>query len=122
MGAACEFGRPVATTWEGGAVPITRRKCACLIAGAGAILRLPQWASAAEGPSADRLQDWLSANAIPVRNADALDEDWRDLEPLADRIRDARIVQLGEPSHGAGSAFAAKVRLVKFLHQRMDFD
>jgi erythromycin esterase len=103
-------------------VPITRRKCACLIAGAGAILRLPKWASAAAAPSADRLQDWLSANAITVRNADALDEDWRDLEPLADRIRDARIVQLGEPSHGAGSAFAAKVRLVKFLHQRMGFD
>jgi erythromycin esterase-like protein len=29
---------------------------------------------------------------------------------------------MGEPSHGAGSAFAAKVRLIKFLHQRMGFD
>lgn len=32
------------------------------------------------------------------------------------------MVQLGEPSHGAGGSFAAKVRLIKFLHQRMGFD
>jgi erythromycin esterase len=32
------------------------------------------------------------------------------------------VVQLGEPSHGAGGSFAAKVRLIEFLHQRMGFD
>jgi erythromycin esterase len=31
-------------------------------------------------------------------------------------------VQLGEPSHGAGSSFAAKARLIKFLHRRLGFD
>lgn len=51
-----------------------------------------------------------------------MDEDFSDLEPLLDAIGSARVVQLGEPSHGAGSAFAAKVRLIKFLHQRMGFD
>ena len=29
---------------------------------------------------------------------------------------------LGEPSHGAGTAFAAKVHLVRLLHQRLGFD
>lgn len=29
---------------------------------------------------------------------------------------------LGEPSHGAGAAFAAKVRLVRLLHERLGFD
>ncbi len=32
------------------------------------------------------------------------------------------MVQLGEPSHNAGTCFSAKARLIKFLHQRMKFD
>jgi erythromycin esterase len=31
-------------------------------------------------------------------------------------------VQLGEPSHNAGTCFSAKARLIKFLHQRLNFD
>jgi hypothetical protein len=68
------------------------------------------------------LQKWIKANAIAVRTVDALDEDFSDLEPLANLVANVRVVQLGEPSHGAGTSFAAKVRLIKFLHQRMGFD
>lgn len=70
----------------------------------------------------DALQAWISQHAIIVRSIDPMDENFSDLEPLIDAIGSARVVQLGEPSHGAGSAFAAKVRLVKFLHRRMGFD
>jgi erythromycin esterase len=45
-----------------------------------------------------------------------------DLEPLARAIGDARIVMLGESSHGDGTTNLAKTRLVKFLHERMGFD
>ncbi|MGH8174788.1 MAG: erythromycin esterase family protein [Steroidobacter sp.] len=61
-------------------------------------------------------------HAVVVRSIDAADEDFTDLEPLMDAIGSAQVVQLGEPSHGAGGSFAAKVRLIKFLHQRMGFD
>jgi erythromycin esterase len=70
----------------------------------------------------DALQAWLEAHVSPVRAIDAADEDFADLEPLGAAIGPARVVQLGEPSHGAGSCFAAKARIVKYLHQRLGFD
>ncbi|MBI4167219.1 MAG: erythromycin esterase family protein [Acidobacteria bacterium] len=73
-------------------------------------------------PSEDELQKWIAGRAVAVRTIDPADEDFHDLDPLIDAIGSARVVQLGEPSHGAGGSFAAKVRLIKFLHQRMGFD
>jgi erythromycin esterase len=70
----------------------------------------------------DALQTWIAAHAIAIRSIDPQDEDFSDLEPLMQAIGSARVVQLGEPSHGAGSVFGAKARLIKFLHQRMGFD
>jgi erythromycin esterase len=69
----------------------------------------------------DALQDWLALHARPLRTIDPRDEDFADLEPVAAAIGKARVVQLGEPSHNAGSCFAAKARLIKFLHQRLKF-
>jgi erythromycin esterase len=106
---------------SGKAFPITRRTLLASV-GASAIFGLPELTSSAWAQSSDVLQDWLRANAIAVRTVDALDEDFSDLEPLANFIADARVVQLGEPSHGAGTSFAAKVRLIKFLHRRKGFD
>jgi erythromycin esterase len=72
--------------------------------------------------TADPLQAWLLKHAVAVRSIDPKDEDFSDLEPLIGAIGSARVVQMGEPSHGAGAAFAAKARIIKFLHQRMGFD
>lgn len=79
---------------------------------------------AADGARAqDTLPAWLQAQVRPVRTIDFNDDDnVSDLEPLANAIGGARVVQLGEPSHGAGSSFAAKARIVKFLHKRLGFD
>jgi erythromycin esterase len=81
-------------------------------------------ASAALAPARaqDPLTAWLAAHAVRIRTTDPADEKFSDLLPLAHAIGSARIVQLGEPSHGAGTAFAAKARLTKFLHRRLGFD
>jgi erythromycin esterase len=69
----------------------------------------------------DALDTWIAEAASPLRSIDPLDDD-ADLGPLADAIGDARLVQLGEASHSAGSGFSAKARVVRFLHERLGFD
>lgn len=69
----------------------------------------------------------LSAGAqtlapTPVATIDPTVDDFTDLAPLARDIGDARIVMLGEPSHGEGAAFIAKARVIRFLHDRLGFD
>jgi len=64
---------------------------------------------------------WLRANASRIRTPDP-DDDFSDLEPLVKMIGDARVVALGEDSHGTHEFFAMKDRLVRFLEQRMGFN
>ena len=67
---------------------------------------------------------WLSRSAVAIRSIDptVAHDGFADLEPLKAAIGSARVVVLGEQSHGDGATFLAKGRLVKFLHQRMGFD
>lgn len=58
----------------------------------------------------------------PVRSIDPADGDFSDLAPLVQAIGKARVVQLGEATHGDGATFLAKARLIRFLHQAMGFD
>ncbi|QDU64196.1 Erythromycin esterase [Planctomycetes bacterium Pan216] len=69
----------------------------------------------------DRVE-WLQENAVRIDSIDPANEDFSDLQPLKEMIGDARVVMLGEQSHGDGATFLAKTRLIKFLHQEMDFD
>jgi erythromycin esterase len=66
--------------------------------------------------------DWLKQHSIAVRTVDPADDDFSDLEPLRLAIGDARVVQLGEQSHGDGACFLAKCRLIRFLHAELGFD
>lgn len=65
---------------------------------------------------------WLQRNVVRVSSAGPGNEDFSDLESLKADIGDARLVMLGEQTHGDGTTFLAKVRLIKFLHREMGFD
>ncbi len=59
---------------------------------------------------------------IPIKSISPNDIEFSDLQPLKKAIGNARIVMLGEQNHGDGSSIAARVRLVKFLHEEMGFN
>jgi erythromycin esterase len=72
--------------------------------------------------TAERLRvGWLQQHARTI-TIDPADDDDVDLMALAEAIGNARVVLLGEQSHGDGSTFLAKSRIVKFLHKQMGFD
>ena len=56
-----------------------------------------------------------------VRSISPTDADFRDLEFLKAEIGPARVVMLGEPTHGEGNVFEAKIRLLRFLREQMGF-
>jgi erythromycin esterase-like protein len=57
-----------------------------------------------------------------IRSIDPVDTTFADLNFLMSSLHDKRIVCLGEESHYKGEAHLAKSRLIKFLHERMNFD
>ncbi len=65
---------------------------------------------------------WLDDAATPIRTIVPQDDDYSDLEPLRIAIGDARVVMLGEQTHGDGATFLLKSRLVRFLHEQMGFN
>ncbi|AII51480.1 erythromycin esterase family protein [Hymenobacter sp. APR13] len=56
-----------------------------------------------------------------IRSISPADTDFSDLEFLRQEIGRARVVMLGEPTHGVGTATEAKIRLIRFLKERMGF-
>lgn len=62
------------------------------------------------------------ATTVEIASIDPANEAFEDLEPLKALIGDARVVVLGEQSHGDGAVFTCKVRLIKWLHQELGFD
>jgi len=65
---------------------------------------------------------WLKNHAAAIRSIDPDDADFTDLEPFRRAIGNARIVLLGEQTHGDGATFHAKTRLIRFLHEKCGFD
>lgn len=76
----------------------------------------------AQTDSPEQRVAWLREHAVRPRSIDPADRDYADLEAFATAIGDARVVLLGEASHGDGATMSAKGRIVQFLHQRKNFD
>lgn len=73
----------------------------------------------ADGPTPEQIA-WIKHNAVVVKTPVA-GNGFDDLQPLKKMIGDARIVALGEGTHGTREFFQMKHRLVEFLAGQMGF-
>lgn len=65
---------------------------------------------------------WIRANHQTLTTLDANSPDDSDLAFLQKNLSGKRIVGLGESGHGVSEFSAAKVRLVKYMHEHLGFD
>jgi erythromycin esterase-like protein len=64
--------------------------------------------------------DWAKRHAIPLKTVEA-GHGFEDMEPLRGVVDSARIVALGEATHGTREFFQMKHRMVEFLATQMGF-
>lgn len=83
-------------------------------------LRVP-WRRADDGADLDEAIDWLRGRAHEVSTTEPGAGDFTDLEWLRDAVGDARLVALGEATHGTHEFFAMKLRLLQFLVEELGF-
>lgn len=61
-------------------------------------------------------------NTYPIRSISPNDTTYDDLNFLAEKLDNKKVVLLGESAHGDGSTFKAKTRLIKFLHEELGYN
>lgn len=64
----------------------------------------------------------ISEQIINLGAVSENNEDYADYSALKDLLKDVEIVMLGEQSHGEGTGYETKIKLIKYLHQELDFD
>lgn len=64
--------------------------------------------------------DWIRAHAVPLQTPEA-GHGFRDMQPLKQVVGNARIVALGEATHGTHEFFQFKHRMLEFLATEMGF-
>jgi erythromycin esterase len=83
-------------------------------------LSTPPPPSSVTAPSAVEAQ-WLRDRSRPLRSV-VVDTDFSDLAFLENELAGKRIVQLGESSHGAREFNMMKVRMIKYMHEKLGYD
>lgn len=67
-------------------------------------------------------EQFVRASVKQMHGIDPLSVDTMDMAILAKAIGEARVVMLGEQDHGDANTFKAKLRIIKYLHEKMDFN
>lgn len=68
------------------------------------------------------IEQYISETAIPVLSIQPDTSYDTDLDAVAAKLGDARILLLGEQDHGDAASFLAKTRLIRYLHEKKGFN
>ena len=83
-------------------------------------IRIGLLLSAAAAWCDDGAKEWIRTNAIPLKTVEA-GQGFDDLRPIGKIVGDARIVALGEATHGTREFFQLKHRMLEFLVREKGF-
>jgi len=64
----------------------------------------------------------IVANLTEIKSLDLSDDNSLGYDVMAQKIGNARIVLLGEQTHGHGTTFIAKTKVIKYLIKNKGFD
>ena len=87
---------------------------------AGISLLLVALTARADGNDERMAVRWLRQHVVPLQTVEA-GHGFTDLQPLGEMVGDARIVELGEATHGTREFFQLKHRLVEYLASQKGF-
>ncbi len=76
--------------------------------------------AATERAQAEDVKKWLAGHAVALKGVEA-GQGFKDMEPLKKVVGPARIVSLGEATHGTREFFQLKHRMLEFLVTEMSF-
>lgn len=68
------------------------------------------------------MQSFIIKNATEVKTISFDDTAYSDLKPLGLAIKNYSVVMLGEMWHGDGATFEAKSRIIRYLHEKHNFN
>jgi erythromycin esterase len=85
-----------------------------------ALVRGVQAESATGSPAGEEVVAWLRANALPLASVEP-GSSFHDLAPLRAMLSKARIVSLGESTHGTREFFKLKHRLIEYCVSELGF-
>lgn len=72
-------------------------------------------------PAPPEVVPWLRQNAVPLTTAEA-EHGFADMKPIRDIVGNARVVSLGEATHGTREFFQLKHRMLEYLVTEMGFE
>jgi erythromycin esterase-like protein len=90
----------------------------CAVVTFHSVAQVPQ--TSETSPEEQAAVRWIRQNAIPLKTVEA-GNGFADMEPLDKVVGDARVVALGEATHGTREFFQLKHRMIEYLATRKGF-